>query len=154
MVRKTNKQSDLAIAVRAKFCRGGGAEHIVPKYDFIMWDYLFKAPNPSHEGNSFTESYINSCSSCFARSHVHKDFLSIVAYVPRRLFGWNISTQANSITDSLTNKLKLFKVPLWSNVWYPTFLHICKEFLPNLKSLRAWKVTFFDGFYTRLYGRH
>ena len=26
--------------------------------------------------------------------------------------------------------------------------------LPNFKSLRAWKVTFSDGFYTRLYGRH
>ena len=26
--------------------------------------------------------------------------------------------------------------------------------LSNFKSLRAWKVTFFDGFYTRLYSRH
>ena len=26
--------------------------------------------------------------------------------------------------------------------------------LPNFKSLRAWKITFFDGFYTRLYLHH
>ena len=48
-------------------------------------------------------------SSSFARLHMRKDFYSIVPCIPRRLFAWNVCTQANSIADLLTNKLKSFK---------------------------------------------
>ena len=71
-----------------------------------------KPPTPtltaSHGGNSFTGKLHNLCSSSFAQSHVRKDFYSIVACMPRGLFGWNVCTQANFITDLLTNKLKSF----------------------------------------------
>ena len=32
-------------------------KHNMPEYDVIMRGYLFKAPNLSHEGSSFTGSY-------------------------------------------------------------------------------------------------
>ena len=48
------RRDNCFIRLKAKVGRGGGggggAEHNVPEFDVIMRDYLFKAPNPSHEG--------------------------------------------------------------------------------------------------------
>ena len=44
------RRDNCFIRLKAKGGGGGGGGKNRPEFDVIMRDYLFKAPNPSHEG--------------------------------------------------------------------------------------------------------